>query len=113
MNEPVFPVFEKPEKARYIAKLQEVGLILKIEPYSKESGRNLEMNMTIWPPSSTVIFLATFSLTHVCILTNSSYPGNSYGVVTISKANMLVLYGVLEDCELRRYAMPLKGLCQS
>ena len=80
MNEPVFPVFEKPEKARYIAKLQEVGLILKVEPYSKESGRNLEMNMTIWPPSSTVIILATLSLTHVCILTNSSILETAMGL---------------------------------
>ena len=31
----------------YIAKLQEVGLTLEVDPYSKERGRNFETNMTI------------------------------------------------------------------
>ena len=38
------------EKARYIAKLEAVGLTLEDDPYSKESGRNFETNMTSWPP---------------------------------------------------------------
>ena len=38
------------ENARYIAKLQAVGLTLEVDPYSKENGRNFETNMTIWPP---------------------------------------------------------------
>ena len=32
---------ESIEKARYIAKLQAVGLALEVDPYSKESGRNI------------------------------------------------------------------------
>ena len=38
------------EKARYIAKLQAVGLTLEVDPYSKESGINFETNLSIWPP---------------------------------------------------------------
>ena len=38
---------------------------------------------------STSIFLATLSLTQVCILSNSSCLGISYRVITISKATML------------------------
>ena len=38
------------EKARYIAKLEAVGLTLKDDPCSKESGRNFETNMTSWAP---------------------------------------------------------------
>ena len=38
------------EKARCIAKLQAVSLTLELDPYSKQSGRNFETNMTIWPP---------------------------------------------------------------
>ena len=36
------------EKARYITKLQAVGLTVEVNPYSKESGRNFETNMTIY-----------------------------------------------------------------
>ena len=38
------------EKAIYIAKLHAIGFTLQVDPYSKESGRNFETNMTIWPP---------------------------------------------------------------
>ena len=38
------------ERARYITKLEAVGLALEDDPYSKESGRNFEANMTSWPP---------------------------------------------------------------
>ena len=38
------------EKARYIAKLEAVGLTLEDDPYSKESGGNFETNKTSWPP---------------------------------------------------------------
>ena len=38
------------EKARYIAKLETVSLILEDDPCSKESGRNFETIMTSWPP---------------------------------------------------------------
>ena len=38
------------EKARYIAKLEAVGLTLEDDPYSKQSRRNFEANMTSWPP---------------------------------------------------------------
>ena len=38
------------EKARYIAKLQAVGLTVEVVPYTKESRRNLETNITFWPP---------------------------------------------------------------
>ena len=48
-NEPVFRVLGSSEKARYIAKLLAVGLTLEVDPYSKESGRNFETKMTIWP----------------------------------------------------------------
>ena len=37
------------DKARYRPKLQAVGLTREVNPYSKESGRNFETNMTIWP----------------------------------------------------------------
>ena len=47
------------EKARYIAQLQAVGLTMEVDPYSYESGRNFETNMTIGLGSSTVIFLPT------------------------------------------------------
>ena len=38
------------EKSGNIAKVQKVALTLEVNPYSKESGRNFEKNMTIWPP---------------------------------------------------------------
>ena len=82
---------ESNEKARYIAKMQAVGLTLEVDPYSKQSGRNFDTNMTIGLRWNAVLFLATLSLTQVYILSKSSCPGNSYTVITISKATMLAL----------------------
>ena len=77
------------EKARYIAKLQAVGLTQEVDPYNKERRRNFETNMTIWPPPECSHILATLSLTQVGILSNSSYSGNRYRVINISNAAML------------------------
>ena len=80
------------EKARYIAKLEAVGLTLGNDPYSKESGRKFETNMASWPPLEYgYIFGYFISLAQVCMLSNNSYPGSSYRVITISKATMLEL----------------------
>ena len=38
------------EKVRYMNKLDAVVLTVEDDPYSKESGRNVETNMTSWPP---------------------------------------------------------------
>ena len=38
------------EKARYVAKLEAVGLTLEDDPYAKESGGKFETDMTSWPP---------------------------------------------------------------
>ena len=38
------------EKARYIAKKEEVSLTLEDDPYSKESGGNFKTNMSSWSP---------------------------------------------------------------
>ena len=38
------------EKARYIAKLEAVGLTLEDDPYAKESGGKFDTDMTSWPP---------------------------------------------------------------
>ena len=38
------------EKARYIAKLETVGLTLEDDPYAKESGEKFKTNMISWPP---------------------------------------------------------------
>ena len=56
------------EKARYIAKLQAVGLTLEVDPYSKESGRNFETNMTIWPPLEYSHIFGYF-ITYPCLYT--------------------------------------------
>ena len=79
------------EKARYIAKLEAVGLTLEDDPYSKESRRNFKTNMTHWPPLEYNHILATLSLDQVCMLSNSSCPRSSYRVITTSKVTMLEL----------------------
>ena len=44
------------EKARYIAKLEAVGLILEDDPYSKESGGNFETKwFSVAPPFSILL----------------------------------------------------------
>ena len=75
------------EKA--VGKLQAVGLTLEVDPYFKDCRRNFETNRTVWPPleySHTILVL--YHLPRF-IYSNSSYPGNSYRVITISKAAML------------------------
>ena len=52
------------EKAKYIAKLQAVGLTLEVDPYSKESGRNFETNMSIGLLSSTVVSVFGYFITY-------------------------------------------------
>ena len=47
------------EKARYIAKLEAVGLTLEDDPNAKESGIIFETNMTSWPPLDYGHILAT------------------------------------------------------
>ena len=67
-----------------IAKVKVVGLTLEVDPYSKENGRNFEVNMIIWPPleySVQSYFFATLSLTQVYVLWNSSNPENCYRVI--------------------------------
>ena len=45
-----FEALGSSEKARYVAKLEVVGLTLEDDPYAKESTAKFETDMTGWPP---------------------------------------------------------------
>ena len=86
------------EKARYLPKLEALGMTLpEVDPYFKESGKNFEANVIIWPPLEySHIFGYLITYPGLYILSNSSYPANNYMVITMLEPYILGGLGMEE-----------------
>jgi len=69
-----FKALGSSEKARYVAKLEVVGLTLENDPYAKESTLKFETDMTGWPPVEYGLIFAYFIACPGSILLNNSCP---------------------------------------
>ena len=104
------------EKARYIVKLEAVSLTLEDDPYSKESGRNFEKNMTSWLPHEYGHIFGyfyhspRFAYSRTAPILKAAIGYNYFQSNYMLDPCTCILGGLgMEEV----YTMPLEGLCQS